>query len=250
MTIRVLALCAAMAGFGATRVSAADQPVGAAGHWDGTIVVTPPGAATQNVPMAVDLDHNAAGGWKGSIDIGPRIKGLELTDIQVNGPSVHFVMRNMPGNPTFDGSLSPDGKIISGNAIQAGEKTTFTLTRNGPPKVAEPLKSTTISKDLQGKWQGALHPDGQTLNLVLELTAESDGTGNGTLTSVDQGNNAIPLSQFTQSGKAVTFVIQPIAGKFEGKLSDDGTQLAGTWTQGPNTLPLTFTKEVAHATAP
>ena len=246
MIIRVLALCAALA----AAAPAADQSAGAAAHWDGTIHVTPPGQPAQDAPLVVDLDHNASGGWKGSVDVGPRIKGLPLGNITVNGLTVHFTIQNMPGNPSFDGTLSPDGKTLSGQATQAGQSTTFTLSRAGAPKVVEAPKSTVISGQLEGKWQGVLQPPGQTFNLVLDLAKSSDGIGNGTLTSVDQGNNKAPLSQVTQNGQHVTFAIQIIAGSFEGDLSADGTELKGTWTQGPNSLPLTFKKAEAQATTP
>jgi len=251
MSTRALALCAAMAGMYALAVNAADQPIGAAGHWEGTIHVAPPNGPAQDVPLVVDLDRTASGGWKGSIDLGPRVKGLELGDITVSGAAVHFAIRNMPGNPTFDAKLSPDGKTLSGDATQAGQTTTFTLNRAGLAKVAAPPKSTVISKELLGKWQGVLQPPGgQQFHLIVELTSASDGTGSGTLTSTDQGNSKIGLSQITQKGQNVTFIIQMINGSFDGQLNADGTELKGTWTQGPASLPLTFTKETAHATTP
>jgi hypothetical protein len=192
--------------------------------------------------MSVDLARGTGGAWTGSVDLGPMAKGLPLSDIASTGNSVHFAVKNVPGAPSFDGKLAADGASMAGQASFGGQTTTFKVTRKGEAKVAEPPKSTPVSKELVGKWHGALEAGGTTLHLILNITTQPDGAGGGTLTSVDQGNAEIPLSQVTQNGRAVTFGSLVIGGSFSGELNEAGTELKGQWTQGPNQLPLALTK--------
>ncbi|HZU24344.1 MAG TPA: hypothetical protein VFA04_02415 [Bryobacteraceae bacterium] len=245
MSIRAMALGGAMALICAAAVSGADQAPGAAGHWEGSFnAPTPEG--NKDVDMTVDLARGAGGTWTGSVDLGPLAKGLPLSDISSSGAAVHFGVKGVPGAPSFDGKLAADGQSMSGQANFGGQATTFKLTRKGDAKVAQPPKSTPVSKQLQGKWQGALSAQSTTLHLVLDIVNQADGTGGGTLTSVDQGNAEIPLSQVTQNGRSVTFGVLVIGGSFSGELNEAGTELSGQWTQGPNQLPLVFTKAGAE----
>jgi hypothetical protein len=78
---------------------------------------------------------------------------------------------------------------------------------------------------------------GNQLRLIVKLANEGE-SARGTMVSVDQGGGEIPITQITQSGSALTLVIGPISGRYEGALKDG--QLTGTWTQGPQSFPLTF----------
>ena len=48
---------------------------------------------------------------------------------------------------------------------------------------------------ITGDWQGTLDTGGPQLRLALHITAVKDGTLSATLDSVDQGVNAIPVTQ-------------------------------------------------------
>jgi hypothetical protein len=244
MMIRAVTLCAALAVLSSALLAAADPATSAAGHWEGTFnAPTPQG--NQDVPLVVDLARAGAGEWTGSIDVGPLAKGVPLSDISANGSAVKFAMKNVPGAPSFEGKLSEDGATMNGVANFGGQGTTFKLTRKGEAKVAEAPKSTPVTKDVQGKWQGALETGAATLHLIVDLENQADGTGAGTLTSVDQGNNEIPLSQVTQKGRSVEFNVRVIGGSFSGELNEAGTEIKGQWTQGPNNLPLVLTRPSA-----
>src|SRR5579884_278100 len=169
MKFRQLALCAAAMTLCVSGIRAADQPSGPAGHWEGAIqgVKTPQGP--QDVPLTLDLARAADGNWTGSVDVGERVKGLQLTDITVNGPSVHMAVKDAPGGASFDGKLSPDGKTMSGDASQGPNSNTFKLTRTGEAHVAEAPRSSVISAQLEGQWKGQLEGPGQTLHLLLDI---------------------------------------------------------------------------------
>ena len=106
----------------------------------------------------------------------------------------------------------------------------------GDTKIEPPPKSTPITKELEGSWEGALDVNGTTLRLVLKLASQADGLATGTLVSVDQGGAEVPIAAVVQNGAHLTLVVPAVAGKYDGDLSEG--QLTGTWTQGPRTWPL------------
>jgi uncharacterized protein len=91
-----------------------------------------------------------------------------------------------------------------------------------------------------GDWLGTLDVGVVKLRLVFYVTSKPDGTTTGTLDSIDQGAKGIPLSKVTASEETVRLECQTIGGRFEGKLSDDGDTIDGTWQQGAVHLPLTL----------
>jgi uncharacterized protein len=212
----------------------AQSPNPAAGHWEGSIQV--PG---QELKIEVDLQAKSAGKWEGAIAIPAQsLKGFPLSAITIGADKVSFALAGVPGNPTFTGTIGKDGKSISGEYTQGGGTMPFALTRTGEAKIEPAPKSTAITKEVQGNWEGALDVNGTALRLVLKLSAGADGLGTGTLVSLDQGGAEIPVTAVIQTGSHVKLVVQPVAGTYEGDLKDG--QLSGTWTQGPGTLPLVF----------
>lgn len=103
--------------------------------------------------------------------------------------------------------------------------------------------------NLAGQWQGTLQA-GKELRLVFVLTANAAGGGyTAMMYSIDQGGQGITAAAVAQ-GSAVRLSVAPAGISFEGKVAPDGNSIAGTFTQGPGSLPLTLaraTKETAWA---
>jgi hypothetical protein len=214
-------------------IAAAQAATGPGGHWEGSIQV--PG---QPLAIEVDLANKEAQQWVGTITIPVQnVKAFPLSDITVTGPAVAFAMKGVPGDPRFAGTLSADGKSIAGELSQGGGTIPFTLAWKGEAKIEEPSKSTEITKDVEGSWEGALNVNGTVLRLGLKLTNQPGGA-TGTLVSVDQGGVEIPITAITQTGSQLKFTITSINASYVGDLKDN--QIAGTWTQGPGSLPLVF----------
>jgi hypothetical protein len=208
------------------------QPAAApSGHWEGTIQV--PG---QELKIEVDL-AKTGDTWEGRVSIPAQgMKGFPLSSISVQGDAVSFAMKGIPGDPTFTGTLAKDGKALSGTFTQGGGTIPFALTRTGEAKI-EPLpKSTAITKEVEGSWEGSLDIDGTVLRLLARLSNGPDGTGTGTLVSLDQGGAEIPIGAVIQDGEKIKLLVPAIVGTYEGALKDG--QLSGTWTQGPRSWPL------------
>ena len=98
------------------------------------------------------------------------------------------------------------------------------------------------SPDLSGYWAGKLDVGQLQLRIGTDLIADGPGKYRATFDSLDQGLKDYPASA-TQDGTALTLRIdlkQSGQGIFVAKLSGDGQQLEGTWSQGPAKLPLTL----------
>jgi len=232
MARRTGLLLACLAAFAsAERIVALQAQPAPSGHWVGTI------AAGPGIDVQVDL---VAKGdlWHGTISIPAQgTKGFPLADLSVKSNAISFAIKGAPGDPHFTGTLSPDGKTISGDFTQGGQSVPLSLAWKGEPKFEVPQKSTPVTKDLEGSWEGALDVNGKVLHLVLKLANEPNGA-TGMLISLDQNNLEIPVATITQDGLRLKLIVSMISGTFDGELK--GGELAGTWTQGPLSLPLVF----------
>ncbi len=96
-----------------------------AGHWEGAIVV--PGGE-----LGIDVDLlDEEGAWKGDISIpAQQTQDFVLSDVIVKGNEVSFLMAGVPGDPTFQGTMSEDGATITGTFSQGGQVLEFRLTRS------------------------------------------------------------------------------------------------------------------------
>lgn len=100
---------------------------------------------------------------------------------------------------------------------------------------ASPLFAQTIT----GTWQGTLQVPGRDLRVVFKIATTDADALKATLYSIDQG--AYPVNgTVTQQGTAVKISIAGIGGTYEGKVNTDGNSIAGTWSQGGPSLPLTL----------
>ncbi len=97
------------------------------------------------------------------------------------------------------------------------------------------------SKDIVDTWQGTLHA-GQDLRLVAKISKDDKGAYKAVFYSIDQGGQPLNADSVTLDGSTVKFEIKLIGGTYEGKLSGDGKTIDGSWSQGPNPLPLVLTR--------
>jgi uncharacterized protein (TIGR03435 family) len=112
--------------------------------------------------------------------------------------------------------------------------------------VAAPAVETHAKGDIAGDWQGTINA-GKSLRVIVRVTKAEKGWG-AKFYSIDQTPQPIPVSSITMDGTAVKFTVDAAAATFTGTLSADGNTIAGTWAQGPGSLPLTLiraTKETA-----
>jgi uncharacterized protein (TIGR03435 family) len=96
--------------------------------------------------------------------------------------------------------------------------------------------SLVAQQDVTGTWQGTLQA-GRDLRTVVKIS-QGGNELTAVLYSIDQGGAALPASGVTLQGTTVRFAVPGVGATFEGKLSADGTSIAGTMTQGDKPLPL------------
>jgi CubicO group peptidase (beta-lactamase class C family) len=103
----------------------AGEPPSIAGHWEGTISVS-----GVELGVLIDFSEKEDKTWTGDIDIPLQgAKDLPLVDITVEGYDVTFDIKDVPGNPSFDGKLSEDGFTLSGDFTQNDQSYPFALKR-------------------------------------------------------------------------------------------------------------------------
>ena len=207
-----------------------------AGHWEGA-VTSPFG----EIRIEVDLVRNAKGEWQGAFSQPAQgMRGLPLSSVTVEGATVGFLVGAGAGASTFAGTVA-DGKTIVGVATSPLGSAPFKLTRTGDAVIEAPPRGALVSKRLEGNWEGTLDVAGQRLRLDLRIANQADGTSQATIVSRDQGGLELP-ALVTEKEGAVTLEVKVTKASFAGALNADGSEMVGTFTQGPGTLPLTFRK--------
>jgi hypothetical protein len=207
------------------------------GHWEGAVQVP-----NKEVKVEVDLAKNSKGKLAGTFgNPGEGLKGLPLATVSVEGRAVTFELKANNGGGTFHGILFPDGKSMSGEFIttEGGHSLPFSLTRTGDARLVPAPKSPPIGKELEGIWNGTLEFEGKQSRLVLSMVNQADGTATGTILSRDGSGIEVPIAM-TQKASSVTIDVPSVSATYVGVLNAAGTELVGTWTQGPAVLPLTF----------
>lgn len=98
------------------------------------------------------------------------------------------------------------------------------------------------AQDIVGQWQGVLKVPNKDLRLIVKITKD-DNRLQSTLYSIDQQQApALKAAATKFEAGTLTFAVDVIGARYEGKLSADGKSFTGTFTQGPTPLPLVLTR--------
>lgn len=97
------------------------------------------------------------------------------------------------------------------------------------------------AQDITGQWNGAIDIRGTSLTIIFNI--EEDGEGfTSTMDSPDQGAKGIKTTSTQYADQKLTITADLLGIKFDAELSNDGSQLNGTFNQGPMSLPLVMTQ--------
>jgi len=159
----------------------AQPPVDLSGHWEGTIRL-PDGR------LAFDLDFfQTEGGWRGDISIpAQQVQDVLLADIRSAGEDFGWRVPAIAGEPAFRGTISEDGRTMSGSFNQSGQVYPFEMRRAPAPAPATAPSSTggpaasTASAPAQGEnplagfdqWVEKARADWKTPGLALAVIAD------------------------------------------------------------------------------
>ena len=100
-------------------------------------------------------------------------------------------------------------------------------------------------------WEGVLSAGGQKLRLVLKVSNTETGL-KAVMDSLDQRNsNNLAVDSITFQNNQLHFEMKALSIVYEGTMNKEGTEIVGTFTQGPGSLPLIFRKSgMARSFAP
>jgi uncharacterized protein (TIGR03435 family) len=99
-------------------------------------------------------------------------------------------------------------------------------------------------------WQGTVSDGGQDLRTEIKIANVAGGGYTTTLYSIDRGGAPDHATKTEFADGTLTFSIEALNVKYEGKMSANGKTITGNWTQGPNTQPLVLTRAIPEAAWP
>jgi hypothetical protein len=208
------------------------------GRWTGAIE-TPNGGLAIAVTLTAAADQ-----WSGTIDIPAQgMKGHALADVLIEGTRLRFEIAGIPGEPTFDGELSASGEALAGSFQQGGQSLSFSLQRS--PEGAAAVADLTLpaqpvpGEGAAGDWIGIIDAGAMDLRLVVRIRSGDGDTLSAKLESLDQGA-ILPVASIALRERTLTFAIPAVSASFEGTLNQDGSAIAGTWSQAGPVMPLTL----------
>ena len=80
------------------------------------------------------------------------------------------------------------------------------------------------------------------LRLVVKISKTDAGALNAVGYSIDQGGQSIPIAPVNFQDGVLKFKITVIDRSYQGKMSEDGKSIAGTWMEATMPLPLTLVR--------
>lgn len=97
-----------------------------------------------------------------------------------------------------------------------------------------------------GNWSGKLDLPGQKLEIIFKIVAVENGKLTAKMDVPLQGAKDLPVKETTINGDSLYLNVVMIAGKFEGRFTND-TIIEGNWKQSGMTFPLILNKTKAIA---
>ena len=190
--------------------------------------------------VKLHLKVDTAGAVAGTLDsVDQGANGIPCADFHLDGQALSFSVPAVRG--TWKGTVSADGKTLTGTWDQ-GAPTPLVFTRDTFVAAAKPSR-------VDGIWLGSLQAGGATLRLQVHVKNDSAGQEYCTVDSLDQGSMGIGCGNAALSGDDFSFDVPAVKGHYAGKLSADSNTLAGAWSQGGNSLPLTLARQAAAIAA-
>jgi hypothetical protein len=208
------------------------------GRWEGTIRI--PG---RELPVIVDLAPDAAGAWTGSIILpGLGIKGAPLADVLASGSDVSFDLGNLlraPGDAParVDAHADANG-ALAGKMTQGGNTAQIMLARTGAAQVDPARRSTPVDHALEAEWIGDFELGGYPRHVTITLENHANAAATATFLVVGKQRNDLPVDLVVEEGRRVRIECNAMQIAFEGSLSAQSDELAGTIELVSMELPL------------
>jgi uncharacterized protein (TIGR03435 family) len=137
--------------------------------------------------------------------------------------------------------LAANGTRISAQAAPASAPASQTA---APAASTQPSATPASATDIVGTWQGTLHIPAAAshpqidLRLVFKISKTGAGALKAVWYSIDQSSQSLPVATVNFQDGVLKFAITIVPRSYEGKMSEDGKSIAGTWMEGTTPIPL------------
>jgi hypothetical protein len=210
------------------------------GQWHGKLQT--PGPALNVVFF---FERNEAGefvGFMQSVDQSPN--KVPMTDISLENNELFLRIPQVRGE--YRATLVDGG--FNGSVKQGPQDMVLNMVKGEyvPEQITLALTDADYEK-LAGEWSGTLTPPSppgappRELTLVMTFKRDDTGAIAGTFQSPQQGNALLKITTASLAGTTLSVETAIPPARFTGELN--ATSITGTWTQGPNGVPLTLTKQ-------
>jgi uncharacterized protein len=217
---------------GGATTQVAARPAGVQGEWDGELAV-----GEARLKLVLHVTSEKSGEVRARLDSPDQsVYGMEATGVRQEAGTLRFEIGSV--GATFEGKLGGDGRTIAGEWKQAGQG--FPLVFHRQSGNAAGKKPGNAISPLEGTWQGAFQNGNMRYRLQLHVTHDEEKKLSGTLDSLDQGANGLPMSKLSEQSGTVHFEIALVTGVYEGKMNAAHNTIAGTWSQNQDSVALEF----------
>lgn len=208
------------------------------GYWKGELEARP----GMKMLASLKIGRLPDGTFKAELDLPEQgAKNIPASSVETKEKKATLKWQGFQG--TLDATLSADGNTLAGSWLQMGNSNTVSFSRLDAPLQIVPANLSFAPEagnveDVRGFWKGSLEVPGQKLRLLFKVGRAPDGTYSGTLASLDQGGQELPMSSASFTAPTLKMEFKGIRGKYEGTLSKDGKSIEGKWEQFGNPMPL------------
>lgn len=192
-----------------------------AGDWQGTLE-----AGGQQLHLALHIKQAADGTLSATLDsLDQGANGIVIDKISFQNGTLSFSSSAIHG--------SYEGKLTANSTIEG--------TWNQGQALPLNFKRATKASSIDGYWLGTLEAGSAKLRTLFRITTTPEGL-QATVTSIDQGGGAIPVTSVKRDGLNITMEVKDVGGSFTGTFDQALTKIEGTWSQRGKSLPLTVNK--------
>ncbi|MFK7767872.1 MAG: alpha/beta hydrolase family protein [Mariniblastus sp.] len=200
--------------------------------------------------------------WEGAINAGGTKLRFEIETTRVGDKLTGKFKSVDQGNATFDiakatlgdelkfslpqlgaefsGKYNESKMTAKGMFKQSGAKLPLTLT-HGEWEATTVKSAPAVEEKLKEAWVGKLELG--IMKAVMQFRImESDDKPIAYFDSITEGRTGFKADWSVKNGK-LTFKVNPIKLKFEGKINEAGDEAEGIWSQGGREIPLTLKKQ-------
>ena len=206
----------------------------ASGRWEGSVQIP-----DRDLTLIVDLAQTENGAWTGSVIIpGFDVKGKAVNDLAVIGSEVSFAIATGRGlQAVLKGHIAADG-TLAGEFAQAGNTARFVLKKTGPPQVELPLRSTAVSKEIEGQWKGQYELSGYPRKVTIKVVNRGSEGAAADFVVVGRKTTTLPVDLVRQEGTLLTIDSHETGISYEGRFNPESGEIKGTFNQGAIEIPL------------